>query len=1064
MRIVKQTQLHFREGNSDKIYEVDLCETAENQFIVNFRYGRRGTELKEGSKTTNPVALETAEKVFQKLVDEKTRKGYHSISSSSESQAKPKIALTRDVDAAARANYLVERLREAVQSPNKQSKWPLERAIWRAGELKIKAAAPALVALIGTGNALRDYCCAWSLGFCGDESSLESLSNLYDNPATGDSTRRIAREAMRKISDEFSITENTGEYQRIIERLPAELKMPARNGASESFAAALRQHLEKLKNGSHAILEEIYQLDNEIVRPVLLAVLRECPLKPKFFKPLRHIFKIAEYRRDAEVYGIIAKRFALEKANFIYYLDWTWERDAAGKYVQIKRTNGLNSENSEFAFGAKTREYFVRRTWRLLRKMGEDKDLDYVKMAVGALLPFSDADAQQVRTSTFYSYRDENGRWDWRNPKTQTIVYDSFAPYLLFNHILYHNSPRYELKNGARAFRCKNHYQPGGPLPSAREEAFPEMWNRQPIGLLHLLAESNCQPVHEFAVKALRDCSEFCRQLDLEAVLMLLERPYEVTARLGFELAAERYDPVNPNVELVIAVAVCSNAEARRVAGMWIDASRELFAKNDQAMIKLLTCKFADTREFAANLLKTTNYSGAEAEILIGRLIAELLAFDETRREQAKDLSEAILKSFGRQLRQLNLAVVRDLLSHNLVEVQELGGSILLNHEIPAENLPNELINSLIESPFETIRGIGIKLFGQLRDENLLRRESVILSLLTHQLADVHNSTRPIVRRLSAENPDFADRLVNSIISALLQTESSEGVHSRLLEVLKTEVPDWMQYAGSQEARNLIQAVSPQAQEAGGIILQTQAAAWREQFATTEIINLTNHEILAVRQASWELATYNLKRFQANENPAAESEISLLVRALDAKWDDSRDFWFDFFRNKLTASELTPEILVAICHSVREPVQKFGRDLLLTYFKHESGADYLLKLSEHPSANMQLFVTNYLENHATNSPERIRQLTAYFIRVLSLVNRARTAKTRILNFLESEALKNQETADTVAQILARQSATVAIGDKAATIQIMLKIRHKFPEIALPIEIKKPEVRAKSYVV
>ncbi|MEP6923456.1 MAG: WGR domain-containing protein, partial [Pyrinomonadaceae bacterium] len=1064
---IRQTQLHFREGNSDKIYEVDLCETAENQFVVNFRYGRRGADLKEGVKTTTPVAQAEAEKVFQKLVDEKTRKGYSAVSNTGDApaEAKPKTALPLTVNATAREQYIIERLREAVQSLNKKYKWPLERVIWRAGELKIIEAAPFLVQLIGTGNALRDYCCAWSLGFCGDEDSLSTLSKLYNNPNTGDSTRRIAAAAMLKLADKFFDAEKRREYQiKAAEFLPVELKMLARNGTSASFATALRQHLEKTTRGSHTILEQIYELDNEIVRPALLTILREIPLKPRYFKPLRHIFKIAEYRRDAEVFGIIARRFETEKANFTYYVDWTWERNSAGKYVKVKRANGLNSEDSEFAFGAKTREYFIRRTWRSLRKMGEDKDSDYVKMAVGSLLPFSDADAQEVRTSTFYSYLDENGRWDWRNPQTQTITYDTFAPYLLFNHILYSNSPRYELKNASRAFRFKNPYQPGRPQPSAREEAFPEMWNAQPVGLLHLLAESNCLPVHEFAVKAMRDCREFCAKLDLEAVLMLLERPYEVTAELGFELAREHYDAANPNIDLVVAVAVCKNAEARAIARNWIDARRELFAKSGAALVRLLTCEFADTREFAANLLKTTNYSDDEAQVLIGRLISELISFDETRSEQAKDLSEAIFKSFGRQLRQLNLAIVRDLLSHKLVEVQEMGGNILLNHEISAENLPDELINSLVESPFETIRSIGIKLFGQLTDENLLRRESVILSLLMHELADVHNATRPIVARLSARNPDFTARLTNSIITALISHETHKGVHSRLLEVLKTEVPNWTKYANAEEARSLVKAVSPESNEAGGIILQTNADTWHEQFTTEEIIDLTNHEILSVRQASWALATSGLKRFLASDTSTAESEISFIVRALDAKWDDSREFWFGLFRNKLTAAELTPEILVAICDSVREPVQKFGRDLLLTYFKAENGAQYLLRLSEHPSVNMQLFVTNYLENYATDSPERIRQLAPYFVRVLSLVNRARTAKTRILALLEREALKNAETANTVAQILARQSATVAIGDKAATIQSMLKIRHKFPEIVLPIEIKETEVRRRDYAV
>ena len=70
MKLIRQTKLHFREGNSDKIYEVDLCEVG-NQFLVSFRYGKRGTELKEGTKTTNPVSREEADKIFQKLIARK---------------------------------------------------------------------------------------------------------------------------------------------------------------------------------------------------------------------------------------------------------------------------------------------------------------------------------------------------------------------------------------------------------------------------------------------------------------------------------------------------------------------------------------------------------------------------------------------------------------------------------------------------------------------------------------------------------------------------------------------------------------------------------------------------------------------------------------------------------------------------------------------------------------------------------------------------------------------------------------------------------------------------------
>lgn len=56
-------------------------------------------------------------------------------------------------------------------------------------------------------------------------------------------------------------------------------------------------------------------------------------------------------------------------------------------------------------------------------------------------------------------------------------------------------------------------------------------------------------------------------------------------------------------------------------------------------------------------------------------------------------------------------------------------------------------------------------------------------------------------------------------------------------------------------------------------------------------------------------------------------------------------------------------------------------------------------------------------------------------------------------FLETEAQKSKPAAQIVAEILTRQSATVAIGDKASALQIMLKIHRLYPQIPLPISIK-----------
>jgi len=75
MQAVKKTSLFFSEGGSDKVYHAEIIPV-EGGNVVNFRYGRRGSTLTCGSKTPTPVALEQAEKIYLKLVKEKTAKGY----------------------------------------------------------------------------------------------------------------------------------------------------------------------------------------------------------------------------------------------------------------------------------------------------------------------------------------------------------------------------------------------------------------------------------------------------------------------------------------------------------------------------------------------------------------------------------------------------------------------------------------------------------------------------------------------------------------------------------------------------------------------------------------------------------------------------------------------------------------------------------------------------------------------------------------------------------------------------------------------------------------------------
>ena len=67
--------LYYREGSSDKIYQV-ILEPEGDGHVVNFAYGRRGSTLQTGCKTSTPVPYEKAKLIYDKLVREKTVKGY----------------------------------------------------------------------------------------------------------------------------------------------------------------------------------------------------------------------------------------------------------------------------------------------------------------------------------------------------------------------------------------------------------------------------------------------------------------------------------------------------------------------------------------------------------------------------------------------------------------------------------------------------------------------------------------------------------------------------------------------------------------------------------------------------------------------------------------------------------------------------------------------------------------------------------------------------------------------------------------------------------------------------
>ncbi|WP_103669708.1 hypothetical protein [Pseudanabaena sp. BC1403] len=1054
MQIIKRTTLLYQAGSSAKVYEIDLCQVGDNRYVVNSRYGKQGAVLKENSETVTAVSLEQAQKLRDRLVNAKVNKGYRDatgeaettstpiaspplppieipIDSDARSQAilnrlvailnvgVPTVVATRQVSgrASGRRSSRVSRRGSTTSTAEENRQHPLDRLIWRVGELKIVAAAPLLLRMLNTSrNPIRNYAIAWSLGWCGDRSVIPALEGLYQNSATPDAVKRIAFEAVFKLADSAKQAEMRSQ---LIAQLPIALQDPVRHGTAEQFAEAFQTLLNSDDRYRFMAIELLYQIDSEKIRPVILEVLRTVPLEYNYFQRVRHIFKIAEYRQDAEAFAILAKRFD-----------------------QDKKTECEEIENNQ-VYSQKTRSYLRRRVWRSLRKLGELNDPAYINLAVSILLQHADVDAEEVRQSVYYKY-DRN----WRRYESARIEWDIYAKYLTFNHILYEHSPRYVLKPNSKAWRCVPPYKPESPEPKVREEAFPQLWEQHPTALLQLLLESEARPVHHFAVKAMRSCQSFCTEIPLENLIKILDRPYEVTAQLGFELAGSRYQSDRPDGNLILAVANCAFAPARTEAYRWINEQRDRFLTEDSHLIAgLILSKQAETRTFARQLLGAAILSDVTARSLIGQIIALMLTLQPDQAEQAKQGAETLLLSFSMQLRSLGLEIILDLLRHPLPELQTLGAQILVNHEINVMDLPSGLMEALLESPYDHVRVLGVRLFGQLPDRVLLERTTLILAIATHAIADMREAIRPIIHRLANDNHDFSSTLAGQLLQVLLAPEANEGVHKFLSQLLQHDLPEWMSAATQELTQQLLQTKSTAAQEVAGSILSVNRSVWASSFTIAEIAQFSNHEVLTVRIASYAMGEQILPRLHRQPE-----ELLAALPFLESHWDDARLFGFRLFGELLQPEDFTPVVIISICDSIRADVRKFGRDLVSRCFQETDGQEYLVKFSEHPSTDMQLFATNYLENYATNNPSRLQELIPYFTRVLAQVNRGRVTKQRVFAFLNQEAIKSEAAAHIVAQIFTRQSAAIAIGDKAKALESLLKIHLTYPQIPLPIKV------------
>lgn len=1042
MKLIKQTLLAFQDNKSDKVYEVDLCDVGNNQYVVNFRYGKRGATLKASTKTIFPVAYQQAITVFDKLVASKVKKGYWNtkepISKTSQETQNKEIKSTVIL------TYLTDLLEEGKW----RESWNLTRVIWRVGELKLKAAAPLILRILKgeqygvIGQLVRNqemflwYSAIWALCRCEEKQAAPLLQKLAKDVNQAPPIQRFASQGALMLSEGESLLQME---EHLIEKLPSRLRELAQSGTVKAINKVLFEYLVETNSTANEFISTLYILSYTKlhIREAMGKLLPELPFIPNHFKHIRHIFKLAELREDFDTYALIA--YGIEQKPAGFNSDSYYAR-VPGDWVTVSEE--IKKPTSRLAFSKNTKEYFRRKTLRILHKLGSDQQESYVSFASQLLLTITDKDMVNTQRTSNYSYD-----WDSRNYNIEYFHFDDSAPLQYLNQILYTNSPRYE-KTYSGNWMCKGGYEPGKPAPESREEAYPELWDSQPEAYIQLLTQSKCARVHEFALRALNQHPKANELVNLDIIQQLLGSNYPQTLNFALDKARSLFDPNQNNRALILALALSMLEEARHLAIEWIAAQDGVLLKDLDFTTQLLFSPYEDMRSWVRKTLPLAVLSTEESDQLLSLVIAQLTQIDG--HEEAyiqgitKTIEELILSVYPKRLASLKIEQLIQLLTCKSEAIQALAGSLIIQHPSPSHQLPNELFKRLLDSEYPSVQSIGIQLFGTLPIDVLLQQQELIISFATSKVEEARNAIQPIIGKLAKEDKNFAHQVIEGLIPILLKKERIEGLHQSIFYLLSEELLVQLQHINKEGMWKLLRSRYEMARVLGSTLFSNHIDI--NTLSIKEIVELAGHELIQLRQSAWEYYTNNVARMKYEREAA--------LKLLESDWDDTRTFAFDFFKKEFNQEDWTPKLLVSICDSVREDVQTFGYTLITLFFEEKDGLEYLLKLSQHPTAKLQLFATNYLERFASGDFQRLKKLELYFITVLSQVNKARIAKDRVFKFLHEEASKDLTIAQFVYAIMKRQVNTIAKGDKATCIAIMSDLLQQYPTIGNTLKVKK----------
>jgi hypothetical protein len=520
------------------------------------------------------------------------------------------------------------------------------------------------------------------------------------------SRRRSGVEALRNLGD----AEGLGEAQeRARGRLPASVRerLEFADGPTAQEVAQAVLSLEVNQQG--LTLDTLY----EVAEPVAVAAVRQVLPKIAFdrahlWRYVKSVFKRSMLRHDYETFGWLATAIELRGQS------------SKGTVATVK--SGYDGSHRQTRIFSKTTQDFMRRlSWRYLRKLARYRPESYALAAAEALIHYPPPAGQTASNEDHY-----------------------LGTYYLPHRILWGGGNRFEF--AAREMRFRLRSSKHTKAPHAREEAHPELWDRQPRAFLRVLSAARLVQAHKFVHRA-ANVRALIRDATSAELVGMLPAPYPPTVELALKEMERRFDPADPDWALLEQLLADERPMARELGQRWLQLTAPLWAFDPERVAAFLVSGSPETRDLVLDLVRPALRDQGLRQRL-AELVLNALQQPEARPGAHEAFARLAREHLAGELESLlSVAQLVEWATHGSPVAKDLAGNLLRLRPAAALELGLEKLTALAQHEVASVRAAAHALL-QAATGSLQADPSVLFVLIESEWDDTRTAAFHLLRQI----------------------------------------------------------------------------------------------------------------------------------------------------------------------------------------------------------------------------------------------------------------------------------------------------------------------------